>query len=204
MNRDDWNRRYQGAELVWTAEPNRFLVAETDGLAPGRALDLACGEGRNAVWLARRGWQVTGVDYSDVAIEKGRRLAEHAGVEVDWIVADLLEYVPHAARYDLVVALYLQVPAAERQRIVRRAAEAVAPGGTFLLVGHDAANLEQGYGGPRDPAVLYTAAEVAAGLPGLEIERAEPVIRTVETDEGIREAIDALVRAHRPASALAS
>ena len=91
MDRADWDERYAGSELLWSAEPNRFLVAETAGLTPGRALDLACGEGRNAVWLARRGWQVTGVDYSEVAIEKARRLASARKANVDWVVADLLD-----------------------------------------------------------------------------------------------------------------
>ena len=72
MGPEDWNRRYSGSELLWTAQPNRFLVAEATGLPPGRALDLACGEGRNAVWLAAQGWRVTGVDFSEMAISKAR------------------------------------------------------------------------------------------------------------------------------------
>ena len=78
---DDWDRRYAEPQLVWSAEPNRFLVEELAGLPPGRALDLACGEGRNAIWLARRGWEVTGVDFSGVAIDKAGRMAAEAGVE---------------------------------------------------------------------------------------------------------------------------
>ena len=92
MDRGDWNERYSGSELLWTATPNRFLVAEASGLEPGRALDLACGEGRNAVWLVERGWQVTGVDFSDVAIEKARELAAARGVEGEWLAADLADY----------------------------------------------------------------------------------------------------------------
>ena len=87
VNRDDWNRRYEGAELVWTARPNRFLVAEAAGLVPGRALDLACGEGRNAVWLAEQGWQATGVDFSGVALGKAQLLAESRSVQVEWLEA---------------------------------------------------------------------------------------------------------------------
>ena len=81
-------------ELLWTAQPNRFLVAKSSDLSPGRALDVACGEGRNAVWLAEQGWQVTGVDFSEVALEKARRLAELRGVEAEWVQADLLDYRP--------------------------------------------------------------------------------------------------------------
>lgn len=202
MNRKDWNSRYQGAELLWSDRPNRFLVAEADGLEPGRALDLACGEGRNAIWLAERGWRVTGVDFSQAAIEKAGRLAERRGVEVDWVCADLLEYSPPPEVFELVIVFYLQLPAEERRKIFPRAASAVAKGGTFLVVAHDPGNLERGYGGPRDPAVLYAADEVAAELGGFEIEQAGPVSRPVDTADGPREAIDTLVRARRPDAAI--
>jgi SAM-dependent methyltransferase len=195
MKRDQWDERYRGTELVWSARPNRFLVAETESLAPGRALDLACGEGRNAVWLAERGWQATGVDFSGVAIEKARSLARERSVEVEWIAADLLEYQPPTAAFDLVILFYLQLPGDELERVLERAAATVAPGGTLLLVGHDSSNLEHGYGGPKDRAVLYAAADITPHLDGLEIERAETVVRTVETDDGTREALDVLVRA---------
>ena len=195
MKREQWDERYRGTELVWSARPNRFLVAETESLAPGRVLDLACGEGRNAVWLAEQGWQATGVDFSGVAIEKARSLAQERSVEVEWIAADLLEYEPPPGAFDLVILFYLQLPGDELARVLARAAAALAPGGTLLLVGHDASNLEHGYGGPKDPAVLYAAADVTPHLDGLEIERAETVVRTVETDDGTREALDVLVRA---------
>ncbi|MHB8060383.1 MAG: class I SAM-dependent methyltransferase [Gaiellaceae bacterium] len=197
MDREDWNCRYQGDDLLWTDRPNRSLVAETDGLAPGRALDLACGEGRNAVWLAERGWQVTGVDFAPVALDKARRLAEQRGVKVDWVCADLLEYAPPPETFALVIIFYLQMPDKARRAIFPRATSAVAPGGTLLLVAHDPDNLEHGFGGPRDPAVLYSTEQAAADLTGLEIERAESVVRSVETADGPRRAIDALVRARR-------
>jgi len=196
---EDWNRRYEGTELVWSAQPNRFLAAEVAGLAPGRALDLACGEGRHTVWLAELGWQARGLDFSDVAIAKARRLAEARGVDAEFAVADLTAWEPEATRYDLVIVFYLQLPADERRAVLRKAAEAVAPGGTFLLVGHDSRNLEHGHGGPKDPGVLYTPEDVVSDLAGsgLELERAEPVQRPVETPEGERIAIDALIRARR-------
>jgi SAM-dependent methyltransferase len=202
MEREHWNRRYAGRELLWTASPNRFLVAETEELAPGRALDLACGEGRNAVWLAQRGWTVTGVDFSDVALDKALRLASAGEVEVRWVPADLREYRPEPQAYELVLLFYLQVPAAERRSIVRAAAAAVAPGGTLLLVAHDRSNLEHGYGGPQEPVVLYTAADVVSDLEGtgLRIERAERVERPVPEGESEHVALDALVRAARPSA----
>jgi SAM-dependent methyltransferase len=198
LDREEWDRRYAGSELLWSAEPNRFLVAEVAGLPPGRALDLACGEGRNAVWLARRGWRVTGVDFSEVAIEKARRLAAARKVAVEWLVGDLLDFGFAAEAFELVILFYLQVPRVEREQIVRASARAVAPGGTFLLVGHDSRNLESGYGGPRQQAVLYTPDDIVADLDGLDVERAETVERPVETPEGERVALDALVRARRP------
>ena len=199
MDSDVWNRRYADREFVWTSKPNRFLVAEAAALPAGRALDVACGEGRNAVWLAERGWRVTGVDFSRVGLEKARALARARGVRAEWVAADLLDYTPEPRAFDLVLVFYLQVPAAERRSIVRAAAGAVAPGGVFLLVAHDRRNLEHGHGGPQDPAVLYTAGEVVGDLEGagLEIERAETVKRPVDTPEGERAALDALVRARR-------
>lgn len=201
MDRDDWNKRYAQNELVWTAEPNRFVVAEVGALPPGRALDLAAGEGRNAVWLAERGWRVHAVDFSDVAVEKGRRLAEARGVadNVTFEVADLNRYEPGAHGYDLVALVYLQLRHAELAPILLRAARAVAPGGTFLLVAHDATNLAHGHGGPRDPEVLYAAEQVVAAIAGeLDIEKAGRVERPVATENGPRVAIDCLIRGRRP------
>ena len=200
MEREDWNRRYAAKEFIWTVNANRFLVAEAANLLPGRALDLAAGEGRNAVWLAERGWAVRAIDFSDVAIEKGKRLAAARQVadKVDFQIIDLRGYQPEVHHFDLVALMYLQIPRAEREPIFVRAARAVAPGGTFLLVAHDSANLMHGYGGPQHPDVLYTAEQVVNALGGeLEIEKATPVERPVETDDGTKVAIDCLVRGKR-------
>ena len=195
MRREDWDARYAAVENLWAAKPNRFLVAEVGDLEPGRALDLACGEGQNAIWLATLGWRVTGVDYSEVAISKARARAERDGVDVDFVCADLVAYQPEARGFDLVFVLYLHIPSAQRTAIHANAAAAVAPGGTFLLLGHDLANLTEGVGGPSDPDILYTADEIAAELTGLEIEKATVVLRDVAGEE--RDAIDTIVRARR-------
>lgn len=197
MKREDWDARYSQAGLLWSAKPNRFLVAEVSDLPPGRALDLACGEGQNAVWLAAGGWQVTGVDYSGVAIEKARDRAARERLTVDFVCADLVEYEPEPAAFDLVIVLYLHVPREERRLVLDRAAQALASGGTFLLVGHDLTNMTDGVGGPSDPSIHCTPEEIAGELPGLRIEKAERVLRDVDGEE--RPAIDALVRASRPA-----
>ena len=198
MDSDAWDERYAGEELLWKADPNRFLVAEVEGLTPGRALDLACGEGRNAVWLAGQGWSTTGVDFSRVALAKGARLAAERGVRVEWVRADVATWAPPPGAFDLVIVFFLHLPAPERRAAHRAAATGLAPGGTILVVGHDRANLAEGYGGPQDPALLLTAADVGDDLVGLEIQRAEPLARIVSTDAGERTAIDTLVRAVRP------
>ena len=195
-----WDERYAATDLLWTAEPNRFLVAEVADLPPGRALDLACGEGRHAVWLAGRGWEVTAVDFSRVALDKARRLAGARGVEVDWLLADVTSHTPAPGAYDLAVVLYLHLPAEPMAAVLRSAGDAVAPGGTLLVVGHDATNPTDGYGGPSDPSVLYGPADVVAALPDrLVVDKAERVRRPVATADGTSSAVDALVRAHRPA-----
>jgi len=198
--RDYWNQRYATRELIWTAEANRFVAEEVSTLNPGRALDLAAGEGRNAVWLAERDWQVRAVDLSDVAIGKARQLATSRNVadRIDFQATDLRDFEPEAASFDLVMLIYLQLPQAELQPIIARAANAVAPGGTFLLVAHDASNIEHGYGGPQDPAVLHSAAQVTPLLDGrFDIERAGVAERPVKTDSGVQVALDCVVRGSR-------
>lgn len=201
MDASDWDARYAAAPLVWSSGPNRFLEEETCDLAPGRALDVACGEGRNAIWLASRGWRATGVDYSPVAIEKAARIAQERGVDVEWVTADVTQWTPEPRAYDLVVLLYLQLPAHERAIAYRGAADAVAPGGTLLVVAHDLDNLVQGYGGPQEPSVLTTPESVVEVIGDLRVLRAERVRRPVETDAGPVDAIDTLVRATRTAPA---
>ena len=198
MDSNDWNRRYADTELMWGAGPNRFVAEELGELAPGRALDLAAGEGRNAIWLAGRGWTVDAVDFSDVANDRGRRLAGERGAEVAWHVADVLTYEPAAGTYDLVLLCYLQLPMDELRQVLAHAARAVAPGGMLLVIGHDKRNLAEGYGGPKSATVLYGPDDLCAALaevaPALAIERAETVERPVNTADGKRIALDALLR----------
>ena len=197
MEREDWNRKHGEAGPLFGVEPNRFLVAEAADLTPGKALDLACGAGRNAVWLAEQGWTVTGADFSDVALANARALAAERGVDIEWVQTDLRDWEPPPRAFDLVAVFYLQLPAEELAPVHSRAAEAVAPGGTLLVVGHDLQNLNGGHGGPKDPRVLLTPEDVAGELQGLEVEKAERVLRPVDTEDGEAQAIDALVRARR-------
>lgn len=198
MQREDWDRRYDTGEFVWDVHPNRFLAEELAGPGAGRALDLACGEGRNAVWLAEQGWTVTGVDFSAVGLAKGRRLAESRGVTVEFLVEDVVAWAPPEAAYDLVIVFYLQLPAAQRSAVLAHARRALAPGGTFLLVAHDRSNVEHGWGGPQDPAVCPTPEEVTAAFADCTIVRADVVDRPVEVDGAVQVAKDTLVRALAP------
>lgn len=178
-----WDHRYAEATMLWSVEPNRFVVEEAGGLVPGRALDLACGEGRNAIWLARSGWQVMAVDFSAVAVDRARDLAEDAGAHVQWVQADALTW-PGADRtpppaYDLVLLAYLQVSPEQRRAALDRAAAATVPTGSLLVVAHDLRNLTDGTGGPQDPTLLWTPGEVAR--PGFTAVRAETSARPVES-----------------------
>jgi SAM-dependent methyltransferase len=198
MDADAWDQRYSATDLVLSREPNQFVAAELADLPPGAAVDLAAGEGRNALWLADRGWSATAVDFSQVALDKGARLAD--GLDVTWVRADATAWQPPAP-VDLVVVAYLQLPAADRRRAVRNAVEMLRPGGTFLLVAHDSTNLSEGTGGPQDAAVLMTAEDVVDDLAGLDVQvlKAERVARAVGSDDAhggvqMRTAWDCLVR----------
>lgn len=202
MDRDErrqlWNERHRGGDFEATG-PHPVLVEAVAALRPGRALEIACGSGTNAVWLATRGWLVTAVDWSSVGLANGVASARAADVDVEWVEADLLDWTPPAHAFDLVLIVYLHLPLDERRRVYERAADAVATGGRLLVIGHDRLNAEEGEGGPPDPAVLFTADEIAAGLterdPGLEVERAEVVRRVPPPGRGPIDALLVLRRA---------
>lgn len=205
MDASAWDERYAGTDLVWSAEPNRFVAEEVAGLAPGTAVDLGAGEGRNALHLARLGWTVTAVDFSQVALDKGRAVA--GDLPVTWVCADATDWVAPEP-VDLVVEAYLHLVPAERRATVGHAFGSLRVGGTFLLVGHDATNLTEGTGGPQDPEVLMTAEDVLGDLDALgasyEVVRAGRVARPVaepghEHTEDDRIAWDCLVRVVRQA-----
>lgn len=192
MEARDWDEKYREKPLLWSAEPNRFVEEEVSRLEPGSALDLACGEGRNAVWMAEKGWEVTGVDFSGVAINRARGMAVQRGVEVRFVDADLREWEPRHP-FDLVLIAYLHLPEPDRSRMMEKATSWVAPGGHLLLVGHDVATA--GVSGPPDPEVLWDP-ETAARLAGdLEVLFAES--RPRETDTG-ETALDTVMLARRP------
>jgi SAM-dependent methyltransferase len=165
FNEAYWEERYRSAATVWSGEPNRQLVAEAGDLPPGTALDAGSGEGADAVWLARRGWWVTAVDFAVTALERGARAAANAGVgdRIEWVRADLRSWTP-PERYDLVSAQFFHLAPPERDVVFATLADAVAPGGRLLLVGHDVSDLESGAHRPHAPERFFSATEVATSL----------------------------------------
>jgi SAM-dependent methyltransferase len=200
MDARAWDERYAASELVWSATPNQFVAAELAHLKPGRVVDVACGEGRNALWLADRGWEVTAVDFSLTGLDKGRTLQsrhEHGrDMHIDWVHADVVTYDFGLEQFDLVLVAYLQIVDDDRHTVVRRTFDSLVVGGTFFMVGHDTTNLTEGTGGPQDASVLFTAEDVLADLDGerFEVERAERVPRTVDTGEVAYDALVKLVK----------
>ncbi len=194
-----WDERYAGREYLWDVGPNRFVERHLAGLTPGHAIDLAAGEGRNAVWLARQGWHVAAVDFSAVGLAKAARLAADNGVaeRVQTVQADALSYQP-PGHVDLVVISYLQIPPDQQRLVLEHAASWLAVGGLLLVIAHDRSNVEHGYGGPTDPEHCYDLDTTTEALGGLEIRLAEVAERPVDTDEGPRTALDTLVIATRP------
>ncbi|MGC9669472.1 FAD-dependent oxidoreductase [Planosporangium sp. 12N6] len=185
-----WEERYLSKPAVWSGRPNPQLVTEAGELAPGRALDVGCGEGADAVWLAERGWQVTAVDIATTALERAAAHAAAAGPDVagriEWVHADLRDQPPAEGAYDLVSAQFMQLPAEPRREMFARLAAAVAPGGRLLIVGHHPHDLRTTVHRPHFPDMLYTAEEVADSLdPAVwEVLAAEARPRTAVDPEG--------------------
>jgi SAM-dependent methyltransferase len=192
-----WDERHKAGDFEGRG-PNPTLVAALSGLAsqgirPGRALELACGSGTNAVWIASQGWRTTAVDWSPVGLDNGRAKAEAAGVDVEWLERDLFAWSPPARSFDLVVIVYLHFPLHERGPVYERAAAAVAPGGRLVVVGHHRLQEGEGIPGP-DPDRLFTPAEIASPLQAaddeLELERADVMRHVPPPGHG---SIDALI-----------
>lgn len=198
MDAADWDARYRETTQMWSRGPNVFVAERLADAAPGRAIDLAGGEGRNAVWLAERGWDVELVEFSRVALDRAVDRADEAGVRLTTTHADVTSE-PALERADLVLIAYLQLPSAQMARVCAYAASLVGHGGRLLLVGHARRNLLEGFGGPSDPDVLHDPASLASwfSTAGLTVDEASEVTRRVDSDHGPQTAIDVLVDAHR-------
>ena len=164
MDEDFWDERYRSADQVWSGRPNATLVSEAAGLAPGRALDIGAGEGADAIWLAEHGWDVVAVDISSVALERGRRQAEAVRVadRITWVHTDVLADDLPAGPFDLVTSHYTHLASPERTALFSRCFDAVAPGGTVLIVAHHPSDLDTPVRRPPRPELFYTAEEIAA------------------------------------------
>jgi SAM-dependent methyltransferase len=197
MDAHSWDVRYQEADFVWSVTPNATVERYLTGTKPGRALDLGSGEGRNAVWLATQGWDVTAVDFSAAGLEKARRLADSQKVELDLVKADVTQYEAGNREWDLVLLSYLQIPNPDRLKVLADAAQAVALDGIFFVIGHDRSNVVSGWGGPPDESVCYTVDETVSVLAGFDPIITEVLGREVATDDGTKIALDTLVVARR-------
>lgn len=195
--RDMWNERYRERGALWGTAPNEFVVDRLSAVAPCRALDLGAGQGRNAIWLAQQGHLVTAVDVSDVAMAQGSQIAAQAGVEVDFVAADLETWEPSPEEFDLVLLAYLQAPEQARRALHAKAARALAPDGLVVVVAHHVDNLEHGFGGPPMKEVLFDEEGLADDFADLEVIENSRVIRHVAKDGEVGDAIDIVFMARR-------
>lgn len=189
MDARAWDERYAAEPTLWGAQLNPVVAATLRALTPGAAVDLACGNGRHAAWLADHGWRCTGVDFSPVAIDQARMRSTTAR----WVVGDALAWRPDEP-LDLVLVAYLHLPPDDMRRVLRRALSWLAPAGTLVHVGHARVNITHGVGGPQDPSLLPTIMSVAAVLDD------EVLVRRLEHAERVTEdgtAIDLLLVAER-------
>ncbi|WP_330263879.1 class I SAM-dependent methyltransferase [Streptomyces griseorubiginosus] len=197
--RAEWDNRYADRPQLWSGRPNGALVAEVAGLTPGRVLDVGCGEGADAVWLARGGWDVTALEVSGVALERAAGHARDAGVTVRWIHAELTEAQLVPGSFDLVSAQYpalLRTPDAAAERALLAA---VAPGGVLLVVHHAGMDTQHPHDSEFDPADYVWPAMVAALFDDdWEVEVDEQRPRPApEGGAGAHHADDVVLRARR-------
>jgi 2-polyprenyl-3-methyl-5-hydroxy-6-metoxy-1,4-benzoquinol methylase len=159
-------------------------------MAPKSGIDVAAGDGRNAIWLAERGWSVTAVDFSEVAVELGKSISD----QVEFVVGDVRTWKTDD-RFDLVLISYLQLPPEEMKPVVAACSSWLTPEGELFMIGHDRSNIEHGTGGPQVPEILWDVREMTSWLDGLTLIEAQVVRRPVATDDGRVYARDTLVRA---------
>lgn len=195
-----WDQRYAESEMVWSLEPNEFVVEYLSDLPAGKMLDLGGGEGRNALWFASRGWHVENSDFSAVAVTKFLQRAEREGLlelctgtTVDATHPESCVTKP----VDLAVMAYLQIPAADLAAAIATAAHSLLPGGTFFGVWHARENLEYGFGGPPSPELNPTQDELRAACEavGMKIETLTLRERYFVSGDQQRKAIDAVLLA---------
>lgn len=194
----DWDQHYASeneGRQVWSGRPNGTLVREVAGLAPARALDVGCGEGADAVWLAQQGWEVTGLDPSQVALDRAAAAAAEAGVDVDWVCAGLGEEPAVGSTHDLVSAQYPAIPTANGEAVAALL-DAVAPGGTLLFVHHELLS-DDPEERPFDPRDYVMPDDVRATLDDGWIVEVDEVRDRPDAPEGSHHVADVVLRARR-------
>lgn len=179
-----WDGRYSGEDYLYGTEPNYFLVEQVAGIDPGRALCIAEGEGRNAVYLAGLGFEVTAVDQSPEGGRKTLALAADRGVEVEVHTADLAEYDLGSDRWDLIVSVFAHLPPAVRADVFMRLPRALAPGGTLILEAYRPEQAGRDTGGPPDSARLYDLETLEREIVGLDVQLARETERDVIEGRG--------------------
>lgn len=193
MDADAWDERYRASERLWSAGPNQFVEDRLSDREAGEGLDLASGEGRNAIWLASQGWKMTAVDFSGVALERGQEQSD----DVDFVEADVFTWEPEGT-FDLILIAYLHVEAEPLAELVERAIGWLNPGGELFMIGHDLSNLDEGVGGPQVPEILWDLDLMLEWLGDLKLIEGGIVERPVEVDGDIGYARDTLIRARLP------
>ncbi|MCU1680321.1 MAG: putative reductase [Amycolatopsis sp.] len=180
-----WEERYRSTTAVWSGNPNAQLVAEASDLPAGAALDVGCGEGADTLWLASRGWQVTAVDFSTVALQRAAAKAEELGIgeRVDWVHTDVVDWTPAVGCFDLVSAQFMHLPAQQRDVLYARLAASVAPGGSLVIVGHHPSHMHSAMDRPEMRGMFFTGEDLAAALDPAEWD-------VVAVDARSRPAID--------------
>jgi SAM-dependent methyltransferase len=201
VDSNTWDQKYSTEEFIYTKVENRFVVElckDLDGTNK-KAIDLAGGEGRNSVWLAKRGWQVENIDFSQVALDKYLQFAKEEGVVDNCLAtcADGLTFVPKLTPVDLAVIAYMQIPQRDLKAAIRRLSAHVAPGGNFVGVWHSRDNLEGGFSGPSDRPSVASITEALQGT-GLEIVSLEDRDGQIQTKEGLKPSVTLVLLAKRP------
>jgi SAM-dependent methyltransferase len=188
-----WDDKYSTDEFVYTKLENRFVVEFCSELQGETAIDLAGGEGRNSVYLAKRGWQVENIDFSQVALDKYQNYAEEENVleKCSATCSSALDFVPKTTPVDLGVIAYLQINQADLKIAILRLASNIKPGGYLFGVWHSRDNLTGGFGGPRDPEVLPDVSTITSALEGsnLEIKVLENREGLIQTKEGLKPSV---------------
>lgn len=180
----DWNERYRAPGFTYGTEPNDFLASVADRIPPGKVLSLAEGEGRNAVYLASLGYEVTGVDGSEVGLAKAQALAAERGVSIATVHADLAFFAIEPQAWEGIVACYCHLPSAVREALHRAAVRGLKPGGVFVLEAFSKEQLGRGTGGPQDLDLLMSLDDLKRELAGLELVHAVRVEREVHEGTG--------------------